>query len=137
MRRVLTIMFCVLVFALAGVTHQVEATPSRSQLCSNCHDLDSAVSVTVNLVRCTGSDAEYQISVSNTYSNGEGWAIFDNGSNIRNAYGNGSFTVPGGETYDAWGVSDGSGRGGSNHVTIGPDCAGPTCTDADADGYFA
>ena len=137
MRKAFTIAFCAMVVLMAGVMDNIEATPGRSSPCSNCHDLDSAVTVTISLVRCSGSDAEYEVSVSNTYSGGEGWAIFDGGSNIRNGYGNGTFTVPGDVSFDAWGVSDGSGLGGSDRVTIGPDCAGPTCTDDDSDGYFA
>jgi hypothetical protein len=134
MKKLFAIAFCAAVVLSAGVMHDAEATPGRNTPCSNCHDLDPAVTVTVTLVRCTRSDAEYDIAVSNTYSGGEGWAIFDNGTNIRNGNGNGTFTVPANTTYDAWGVSDGSGRGGSDMIVIGPDCTGPTCTDNDGDG---
>jgi hypothetical protein len=139
MRTAFTIALCAGLLLVAGMTHEVGATPGRSQQCSNCHSLDPAVTVTLNLLRCNGTTAEYDISVSNTYSSGEGWAIFNgSGNNIRNANGaNGTFTVDGTMSYTAWGVSHGSNFGGSESTAIGPDCNAPTCTDADNDGYFA
>jgi len=138
MRKASVIAFCMVVLLSVSMTHEVKAYPERSGQCNDCHALDPAVTVTVSLIRCTAGDAEYEISVSDTYSGVEGWAIFDNGVNIVNDYGGtGTFTVPADATYDAYGVSNGSGRGGSDLETFTPICDLPTCTDFDGDGYFA
>jgi hypothetical protein len=127
----------VMVAAVAG------ATPPKA-VCSGCHDVDPAVTVSVELLGCYGSEADYEVNVSDTYEQAEGWAVFENGNNILNALANsGVFSVAAGTPYDVWGVSDsddsaiGGGKGGSALVEIGPDCGGPTCTDADEDAYYA
>jgi hypothetical protein len=139
MRKAFMLALCAGLLLVAGRADEVKATPGRSSRCSNCHGNDPNVTVTVTLLRCNGTNAEYDIAVSNTYSGGEGWAIFNgSGSNIQNATGTrGAFTVDGTMSYTAYGVSDGSGRGGSDSTVIGPDCEAPTCTDADGDGYYA
>jgi len=107
------------------------ATPSKSSVCSGCHSLTGAVTVTPTFQGCNGSNASYSVVVSNTYSGAEGWAVFDGGTNTgQNALGaSGSFTVPGGRSYDVWGVSKGSSdMGGSNYATITAECGGSSCT---------
>jgi hypothetical protein len=108
----------------------VSATPSKSSVCSSCHNTSSNVTVQATFIGCNGANATYGVSVSNTYSGQEGWAIFDAGANIQNAYGaSGSFSVPGGKSYDIWGVSkDPSSMYGSNFTVIRAECGTGSCT---------
>lgn len=130
MRMTLSMALAALVIAPFGLGGEVLATPSKSSVCSSCHDRDTSVSVQATFTGCNGSTANYSVSVSNTYSGQEGWAVFDAGTNIRNAYGSsGSFSVPGGKTYDVWGVSkDSSSMRGSSAATIVAECGGGSCT---------
>lgn len=122
------------------------ATPGRSD-CSGCHTLDSRVTVSATFQGCSGTNALYNVSVSDVYANGEGWAVFSGTTNIANGYYTGPnapsmFSVAGGRSYTVRGVSDGTNRGGSAAITINPVCDSCTpspenCTDGvdnDCDG---
>ena len=104
------------------------ATPGKGTVCSGCHTLDSRVTVSATFQGCSGTNALYNVSVSDTYVNGEGWAVFNGTTNTVNGYypASSTFTVAAGRTYTVRGVSDGSNRGGSAAITINPVCN--TCT---------
>jgi len=134
MRKNICLFVTVMAFILMA-SGTAMATPGKSSLCSGCHDRDTAVEISAVDQGCSGSNANYTVTVSNTFSGGEGWAVFNGSSNIANSRGtSGSFSVPAGTGYEVWGVSDGSGRGGSNYVVISPYCA-PACTDNDGDTF--
>jgi hypothetical protein len=139
MRKNICLFVTVMAFILMA-SGTAMAYPDRQSICSDCHNRDTAVKVTAVSQDCSGSNANYTVTVSNTYDAGEGWAIFNGTSNIANGSGtSGSFSVPAGTGYEVWGVSDsdqgiGGGKGGSNYVVISPYCA-PACTDADGDTY--
>jgi hypothetical protein len=112
------------------------AKPEKHQ-CSDCHNLDSEVVITTTFTGCIGNEAHYDVSVPDLYDKAEGWAVFSGTTNTGiNDFSNpGSFNVAAGQSYDIWGVSDSdSGKGGSNVITITPDCVS-TCTDSDSDTY--
>lgn len=130
MKKALVVALASVVIAPWAAGTDVMATPDNSGACSSCHDRDSGVSVQTTFMGCSGSNANYSVTVSNTYSGQEGWALFDAGANVRNGNGmTGSFTVPGGKSYEIWGVSkDSSSMYGSYSTTISAECVGGSCT---------
>lgn len=129
MRKPIVILFLLGMVVLVSI-QDASATPTRTNVCSSCHRMDSSVSVQATFQGCTDTTANYTVSVSNTYSGQEGWAVFDAGSNIQNAYGSsGSFSVPGGRSYEVWGVSaEPSTFYGTNYTSIFAECGGGSCT---------
>lgn len=142
MRKMHTVV-AVAALALTLAAVPAFATPGRGA-CNGCHTLDSRVTVSATFQGCSGTNATYNVSVSDTYANGEGWAVFSGTTNTVNSYYPAAtqFTVAAGRTYTVRGVSDGSNRGGSAAVTISPVCNSCTptpenCTDGvdnDCDG---
>ena len=142
--------------ALMAFALTLAAAPTASAYptkgtCTGCHDLDSKVTVSATFLGCSGTNATYNVSVSDTYNSGEGWAVFSGTTNVVNGYASGTsavsqFTVAAGTTYTVRGVSDdttlGGGKGGSAAVTVNPVCSACTpttenCTDGldnDCDG---
>jgi hypothetical protein len=134
LRKFPLLVFAVLLIVVSICTVTANATPGKSSSCTGCHDQDPKVTASITFNGCSGDIASYSISVSDTYDAGEGWAVFDSSGKILSGYAPGSFTVDAGQSYDVYGVSDGSGRGGADVVVINPDCGTP-CTDADGDKY--
>ena len=141
--RKMNIVTALAALALTLAASPAFATPGRGA-CNGCHTLDSRVTVSATFQGCSGTNATYNVSVSDTYANGEGWAVFSGTTNTVNGYypASSSFSVAAGRTYTVRGVSDGSGRGGSAAITISPVCnsctpAPENCTDGvdnDCDG---
>jgi len=125
-----TVILFVLTTIVPLIVQDASATPSKSSLCSSCHRVDSSVSVQTTFQGCNGSNANYSVSVTNTYSGQEGWAVFDAGTNIQHAYGgSGTFSVLGGRSYEIWGVSkDPSSMYGSNFTSVYAECSNGSCT---------
>jgi hypothetical protein len=136
-KKSLLLIFAITLTMLPLLAVTADAFPNKTSFCTNCHDQDSNVVVTATFQDCSsGSIANYEVTVSPTYSGPEGWAVYDSSNtNIANNYGSpGSFSVAADQTYKVYGVSFGSGMGGADNVTITPECGSP-CTDADDDNY--
>jgi len=116
------------------------ATPDKG-ICSGCHGVDPDVRVSVTSMGCNNGQETFEINVSDTYDAGEGWAVFSNGTKQSFGYGTVGITALPDGNYEVWGVSDsdlgiGGGKGGSNMITVNPDCGGSSCTDEDGDKFF-
>jgi hypothetical protein len=137
MKKNLFMLMLVQLIIILFFVASANAYPTRTNQCSNCHNMDNAVVITTTFTGCIGSEAYYDVSVPDLYDKAEGWAVFSGTTNtgINDVSNAGSFTVAADQSYDIWGVSNrGSDRGGSNVITITPDCVS-TCTDSDSDTY--
>jgi hypothetical protein len=141
-KKTILLIITAMVLSLSLVAMDAESFPSKPTQCSECHVIDPAVSVQAFFGGCYDNIAMYNVVVPDVYDGAEGWALFSGPDNTGiNQIGNyGFFNAPSGASYDVWGVSDsdianiGGGKGGSNVITIVPECASP-CTDADSDMY--
>ena len=107
-----------------------EALPTYSE-CSGCHAANAAVTVTANITGYTGSNANYTVSVSNTNSGQEGWAVF-NGAKLASGFAPGAFSVPAGSTYTVYGISGKTSVAGLKSIQISPPPPPPPPTAAPA-----
>lgn len=82
-------------------TSPTQATPDKSNFCSNCHDPDPSTSISVEVLNRTDTLISYGVSGSDNYDGEEGWAVFNGaGDNIANGYNDGTFDLSrDGETY--------------------------------------
>jgi hypothetical protein len=132
------------------------AYPTQSGPCSNCHDVNSNVVVSATPLGCTVKDGvtqasyDYQLTVSNTFEQLEGYGVFNGTAKVKYGYGPSTgglsvvLSLDQSKTFTLWGVSDsdfsdaahGYGKGGSNSSTVTtPFCA--ACIDADGDLFSA
>ena len=123
MNKRLFVPIATIVFAglMASFASSAVATPTQKSPCSGCHSSDSAVTVAVTQVSNDGTNATYNLTVSNPYGL-NGWAVFSGSTKLAGtAAGTATFTVPDGKTYTVFGVSgDGNGTEGYGSTTISP-----------------
>ena len=153
--RSMLLMFVVVV-ASTFLSAPAQAYPYLSRQCTDCHLLDANVVVTAEPLGCTVRNGQtlasydYRLTVSNTYEQLEGYAVFDglasSTTNIKNGYGPSTggvdivLSLNQNHTYTLRGTSDSdnynyaNGKGGSNYVVVTtPMCA--ACEDLDGDGF--
>jgi Bacterial Ig domain/Carboxypeptidase regulatory-like domain len=127
MRSRITVLV-VAVFAVVlvlGVASSAQAFPSKTNPCTGCHGVDTAVKVTAVETSNNGTTATYSVSVSDAYGDGvTGWGVFDGSTKLAGALGAGSFSVAVGKSYTVYGVA-GAGGTGANSVVISPTAPPP------------
>ena len=91
-------------------TSPTQADPTKHNHCSNCHGLDTGISISVEVVNRTATRIYYSVSGSSDNSDAQGWAVYNAaGNNITNGYNAGTFDLPrDGETYRVFWVDEGS-----------------------------
>lgn len=128
------------VFFVAG---HADAFPTYGA-CTGCHNADSNVTLTAADQGCTGSNGSYRLTISTPHNWKKRYAVFNGaGTNIKNGTLPATVSLPEGQTYTIYGVTNKPGNPGTDTVTVTPSCAAPpppppppTCTDVDGDGYF-
>lgn len=122
----------VLVLGLAvGFASSASATPSRTSLCSGCHDPGAAVTVSATLVSASAATSVYSIAANNPYGS-NAWAVFQGSTKVAGAAGSGAnVTLTNGVTYTVFGVSsDGNTtlRATTSVTPATPDLTAPVTT---------
>lgn len=114
---------------LAAFATTAYATPTQKSPCSGCHSLDSAVVVTATEISNDGTNATYDISVTDPYGM-NGWAVFSGSTKLGGgAASSGTILVADGGTFKVFGVSgDGNGTQGYGTVSISPVAPAPVPT---------
>jgi len=127
---VVIVALAAIIAALAVMSPDTASAKPNYGACNSCHDADAAVAVTATELSKTATNATYRITVSNTYSGREGYAVLDGSATLFNgSAATADVTVAVGKTYTVWGVSNTSGAGGgSASVTIRPTAPTPPPT---------
>ncbi|MHC4571856.1 MAG: dockerin type I domain-containing protein [Planctomycetota bacterium] len=101
------LLICTGLLAFVAIS-PIQASPDKSNYCSNCHDPDSGTSISVEVVNRTDTLISYNVSGSDNYGDDEGWGVYNpGGNNIANGYFEGTFDLPrDGQTYRVFWVDE-------------------------------
>ena len=104
------------------------ASPSKTQVCTDCHYLNVTVSITVTKTGQTTTTETYSVSGSTAFDAPEGWAVFTSAgvATGKQGTGTGSFTLnKDGATYTVYWTDDSdnaagtpAGKGGTAKTTV-------------------